>query len=59
MIGSHSSSVQFNHIKVGDAAKGNEPTPWKEVPTLQSLAAQFGDFHFGWKTKPSAVPVEA
>ena len=55
---SRSSSVQFNKIKVGEAKSGNEPTAWAEVPTLQSLAAQFGDFHFGWKEKPSAAPVE-
>ena len=52
-------SVQFNQIKVGDAKKGNEPTPWAEVPTLASLKAQFGDFHFGWVEKPTAKPVES
>jgi hypothetical protein len=30
-----------------------------KTPTLQSLAAQFGDFHFGWKEKPSGKPVES
>ena len=50
--------MQFNKIKVGEAKSGNVPTPWAEVPTLASLAAQFGDFHFGWKEKPSAAPVE-
>ena len=63
MFGSRSRSVQFNKIKVGDAKTGNEPTPWTEVPTLASLKAQFGAFHFGLKTgslaKPSLVPVEA
>ena len=57
-LNSRASSVQFNKIKVGDAKAGIEPTPWAEVPTLESLAAQFGDFHFGWKTKPSAAPTE-
>ena len=38
--------VQFNKIKVGDAKSGNVPTPWAEAPTMESLIAQFGDFHF-------------